>query len=211
MTIKKATANDSGQMQQKKFNDTGPHIVRHTYQPAAGTAFGVLGLVLADGVDIDTDEAALVAAIVLLAEVTAVANPRLYGESEADIEVNPEAPADPTHGWWLGTSVDANATVGVPGRTRGHSEKESQRQLVPNGKKWFVCNMVLPANVDQDATALAALEAALVGVTGITTARYLVGGQVRDDAKIADPENEGEWLDKANVKVESRLRIDPLE
>ena len=211
MTIKKATANDSGQMQLKRWNDTGPHIVRHTYTPAAGTAYGVLGLVLADGVDIDTDEAALVAAMTALATVTAVANPRLYGESEASIEVNPGGEDPDTHGWWLGSSVDSSYRVGVPGRTRGHTEKESQRQLVPDGKKWLVCNMVLPAYIDEDASAVTALESALVGVTGITTARYLIGGQIRADAQIADPENEGEWLDKANVKVESRLRIDPLE
>jgi hypothetical protein len=197
MTIAKATLKTSAQQQVELWNSAGPHVIQQTYAPPAGTNWAIVGLVMADAFDPDTDETTIVNAVEALSEVTTVGNPRIYGQTDADIEINPEAPEDPTHEWVLLVNSTMSMQAGTAGDKRTRVERELERVKPPSGKQWLVLNLVVPSPLD--AAGIAVLESAIQGVTGITTCEHLIDGTVRADAT------------QVSLQIEARIRLDEIE
>jgi len=197
VTVVKAELKSAAQQQLSLWNESGPHVLRTTYTPTAGLSWCVVGCVMADAFDPDGHEAALVAGIVALANVTAVAQPRLYGETPATIEVNPEPPEDPTHEVVLHTSSALSCTMGPV------TDRRSKYRPVkpPVAKQWMVLNLVLTGPLDT--AGIAALEAAIEaiqigGQQAVTQCEHLIGDTVPADAT------------GISLAIESRIRIDRI-
>jgi len=201
MAIVKATLKTAADQQLNLWNSSGPHVLRATYTPTAGMSWCVLGCVMADVFDPDAHENAVVNDIQALAAVTAVANPRLYGETPATIDINPEAPADPTHEVVLLVESNLAYGVGAVNDKRGRIIRENERVKPPVGKKWLVLNCIIPTPLDT--AGIAALEAAVEGVEiggvqAVTTCEHLIGDTVPSDASAI------------SLSIEARVRIDPI-
>ena len=201
MSIVKATLNPVAQQQQELWNSAGPHVVRTTYSPPAGTHWAVVGCVMAAAFDPDSHENPLVSAIEALSEVTSVASPRVWGETPSSILVNPDPPEDPTHECIMHVYSTLNMSVGETGDKRARCEQEHETIKPPLDKQWLVLNLVVPEALD--AAKIAALEAALesvqlAGQDAITKAEHLIDGTVRNDAT------------QVSLQIESRIRIDRI-
>jgi hypothetical protein len=192
MTIVKAALPSAAAQQELLYNRAGPNIVRETYTPSAGLHWAVVGCVMEDVFDPDTDEVDFVAAVEALSEVTNLVDPIIYGETPASIvDVGKEAVLYVTSGMRM--------TVGEGGDTRTRTEQEHETAKPPVDKQWLVLNLVVPSALY--AVGIAALEAALVGVqvssqNVISVAEHLIDGTVRSDA-----------VDVA-LTIEARIRVD---
>jgi len=201
VTVVKAELKSAAQQQLSLWNESGPHVLRTTYTPTAGLSWCVVGCVMADAFDPDAHEAALVAGIVALANVTTVAQPRVYGETPATIEVNPEPPEDPTHEVVLCVSSTLSCQVGAVDDKRDKIVKESETVKPPVAKQWMVLNLILTDPLDT--AGIAALETAIEaiqigGQQAVTKCEHLTGDTVPADAT------------GIRLAIESRIRINRI-
>ena len=196
MTVLQIEETSSAQIQLRTYNEASAMIKRPTYSPPAGTAWAVVGCVLADAATPADVDSTLVPAIEALSEVTSVADPRIWGQTPATLEINPEAPADPTHEIKIHCNANLSCQIGTAGDKYSYSERRSETQKPPLGKKFIILNIVVPAKLD--ATSKSALEAAITGITGIMVCEHLIDGQVPDDASTVQ------------LTIETRMRIDPI-
>ena len=197
MALDIITETSAAQQQLDAYNRASGMVRRSTYHPSAGTAWVVVGLVLADAA-VPGDEATLVSAIEALAEVTTVSNPRVWGQLPAELLSNPGGGEPDTHEAVLIVVASLGATVGYGGDTNSLAMRQHESITPPAGKKWMVINAVLPAEL-QSAQDIDDLEMVLEGVTGVTTAEHLVGGIVPANAS------------DVSLVIETRMRIDPVE
>ena len=153
-----------------------------------GTAWGIIGTVLNDVVeigDLDTIEAAIGA----LAQVTSV-NARCWLQTPASIEA-----AD--HECVVYVATRQSEAVGPGGDYFERYTDQRKTLKPPNGKKCAIWALRLPAELDD--TAITALELAMQGVTGIALAEHLVDGVVSARAPAA-----------GTLSVNVFMRIDPV-
>jgi hypothetical protein len=198
VTIAKATLPTARALQQRLYNSAGPNVVQKTYTPSAGTNWAVVGCVMEavydpDSVDPATNEAAFVAAVEALAEVTNLTDPIIYGETPASL-------ADAADECRLHVESRMSMKVGTGGDLRNRAENEHEMVKPPVNKQWLVLCLVVPAALD--ATKITALETALEGVqldsqNVITTAEHLIDGTVRADAT------------DVSLQLAARVRVDP--
>jgi hypothetical protein len=170
-------------------------VQRATYQPGAGLHWAVVGLVLHDAVTAN-DEAALIAAIEGLAAIVAVADPRVFGQLPAVLEVNAGL-AEPTHDITLHSTIRAAYVNGFIANNYSVVDQRHATVQPPLGKKWMVCNCVVAASPISQAE-IDAVQASLVALAGITEAKVLSWGTVPLTAT------------GISLAVETRMRIDPI-
>jgi len=192
MTIKQITEPSAAQDQLSDYNGSSM-VASSSYTPDQGTDWAVIGLLLVDAATPD-DEDAIVAALKGLDSITAVANPRLWGQLPAELL------AGETYEAKLHVTVTTGCTAGTANNQWWLQERKHSTAKPPLGKKWIVCNCVLPAALTDQAS-VDALESACEAIAGITTAKIMVFGSVPSPAT------------GIVVTVEGRMRIDeiPLE
>jgi len=195
MTIVEIVEPSEAQRQLALYNRASDMVKRADYTPPAGTAWAVVGLVLVDAAT-PANETTLINAMTALAEITAVANPRIWGELPSAILINPEG-GDPTHECKLCVESLLSARVGYGGDRQSLQQRKYEEVSPPLGKKWIVCNVVLAAPIAQAAD-IVALEAALTGIAGVTVAEHLIDGVVPENAT------------GAKLSITTRMRIDPI-
>jgi hypothetical protein len=156
----------------------------------ADVAWAVVGLVLVDAATPESVVNVLIPAIEALAEVTSVNGNQLYGQIPDTIE-----PAGYEAVLHVSSFMTANIGSGdvFIERTQAHETVKP-----PVGKKWCVALLRLPSELDD--TKIAALESALEGITGVTTAEHLIDG-VTSDRQSGD----------AQFKLAAHIRIDSVE
>lgn len=196
MTLAIITEPSAAQQQTDLFNRASRMVVTKTYTPPAGTAWTVVGMVLADAVTTD-NELALVAAMTTLAEITNVANPRFWVPTPSEILINPGGGEPDTHQLVLSTEARWAGNRGYGGDVVLFDGHQYEELSPPLGKNLFVCNCRLPAKITS-AQMIADLEGALVGITGINVAEHLIGDVVPVNAL------------GVSLKITTRMRIDPI-
>ena len=156
----------------------------------ANIAWCVVGTVVADAAT-PADVPTLKTAIEALAEVTSVNGNQLWGQIPSTIlAVNHEAV--------LHVTSQMSANIGSGGDVFRERIKAHETVKPPLNKKWCVWILRVPAALD--ATKIAALETALEGITGISTAEHLIDG-------LTSARQSG----NAALTVSAHLRIDPLQ
>ena len=191
MTLEIAAAETAATEQINDYNSHGPLVRQAIYSPPAGTEWAMIGLVLADAAVTD-DESTLVSDIEALAGISSVANPRFWGQMPASILVGV------THEGKLVSEAVLTCKTGFPS-----NQFDIQKRLFgivkpPVNKKWMVVNCVLPGAF-ADQAAVTAIETALEGITGITTAKLLLTDNVPSLAT------------NISLTVTTRMRIDEVE
>lgn len=187
----------AAQQQLDLYNRSSTTLIkRSTYSPPADTAWAVVGMTLAGAVT-EGDIPTIVASITALAQVTSVASPQFYGITPSDIEINPEAPEDPTHELKLYVETSLGCAVGYGADKRSLTQKQVEIMKPPLDTKFLVCNIVVPAELDE--SGISALEAAIGGVTGVGVCEHLVDGVVPSTAS------------QISLQIVTRMRIDAIE
>ena len=189
MSLVQITPPTSAQTQLASYNGSGM-VAHSSYNVPQGTNWAVIGLVLVDAAT-PADEDALVAALTGLADISTVGNPRLWGQLPESLEVGD------TYECKLHVTVTLGCTTGTPSNKWLLQERKYTTVAPPLGKKWMVCNCVLPAALTNQAS-VNTLQAACAAIAGITTAKVLVCGSVPSPAA------------GVVVTVESRMRIDEI-
>jgi hypothetical protein len=195
MTLLQPTEPTAAQDQLNDYNSS-VMVKRASYSPSAGMHYAMIGLVLADAA-VPGDEATLVADIVALAGITSVGNPRFWGQIPSTLHVNPGGEDPDTHEAVLYSTANLGCVTGTTNNNFSLSDRRHGTVKPPLDKKWMVINVVLPGGF-ADQAAVDVLETALEGVTGVTTAKVLLFGQVPDAAV------------SVSLSVETRVRIDPV-
>ena len=193
MTLKQITETTVSEQQMNTYNKASRMVQNEDYSPSAGTAWAVVGLVL-DGTTIPADENALIAAIVGLDEVTGVADPRFWGQTPAELFMNPGAPDPDTHRFEIVVASRMVYQKGYGGDVSSKAETDFEFQAVPLNTKWMLINIVIPAQLTTSQM-IATLESALQGVDKINVAEHLIDGVVPANAT------------DITLHIESRMRI----
>ena len=191
MTVYELTRPTAAQEQEAAWNQAigGAANRQATFSVPADVAWAVVGCVLADAVTVG-DMPTLVSAIEALSEVTSVNGDQFYGQAEGTIETAGRE-------FVLHVTARSSATIGggIP-----FTESVQKHNVVkpPLGKKWSLFVMRLPSQ--PDASDLTALDSAITGITGVTSAHNLVDGYTSS-----------RQVGNANLTVAAHLRLDPVE
>jgi len=189
MSITQITLPTAAQSQLDNYNGSRM-VARSSYSVPQGTNWAIIGLVLVDAATPE-DEAALVAALTGLAGISAVGDPRLWGQLPATLETGD------THQCKLHTTVTLGCTAGTANNNWSLQERKHATVAPPLGKKWLVVNCAVPSPLTNQMS-VDTLESACEGIVGVTTAKVLAFGSVPNPAT------------GVVVTVESRMRIDPV-
>lgn len=197
MTLERITETPLDQQQVALYGRASPMVKHSTYPLSAGAAWAVIGNVLADAA-VPGDEGTLVDAMEALAEITTVANPRIWGQMPAELLIN--AGGDPdTHEALLLVESHLTAQVGYGDDVQDYSLRLFEQVKLPLGKQWMLTNCRLPAEL-ASAQNIADLEAAIVGShAGFTLAEHLIGGLVPPNAS------------DVSLRITTRMKIVPIE
>ncbi len=164
--------------------------LRNEFSAPADVSYAIVGLVLVDAATAASVVSTLVPAIVALAEVTSVNGDQIFGQTPATVPTDFETTVN--------VQVDIRSEVGTGGDTFTNAERKFEKIKPPNAKKWVVVNLRVPT--DLDAAAITALESALTGITGVTTAEHLVSGVINSLT-----------VGNADIAITAHVRIDAVE
>ena len=192
MSLVQITAPSASQQQLDAYNGS-QMVARSSYNTPPGKDWAVIVLVLVDAAT-PAAEAPLVAALEGLAGIVTVANPRLWGQLPASLEIGE------TYECKLHVTVTTTCTTGTAENNWSLQARQHATTKPPLGKKWVVVNCIIPAALTDQAS-VDALESACKSIAGVTTAKVVMFGSVPNPAN------------NIIVIVESRMRIDeiPLE
>ncbi len=182
-------SSDQSQLATYNSNIGGGLKLKNEFLAPADVNYAIVGLVLVDGATAAGVASTLVPDIEALTEVTSVNGDQVFGQTPASVPTDFETTVN--------VQVDIKSAVGTGGDTFSNSERKFEKIKPPNDKKWVVVNLRVPT--DLDALAITALESALEGITGVTTAEHLVSGFINSLT-----------VGNANIVITTHVRIDPI-
>ena len=162
---------------------------RAEFTVPADTHWAVIGCVVADVVTQSDVTDTLVPAIEALAQVTSVNGDQFWGQIPASIEAA-------NHECVLYVTSRCVTGIGPAGDYFNETTQGVEQLKPPLDKKWFLAVLRVPAALDD--TAIAALEAAVAGITGVSSCEHLIDGTVSDRATAS-----------ASLVITAHLRIEP--
>ncbi len=198
MPIKELTPMSAAQQQLDSYNRAGGAGATNTFSLPAGTAWAVVGTIVADVVVIG-DVPTLEAAIDGLSEVDVV-EPLHWGQAPDEILANEGLP-EPTHETVLAVAGIRSQVVNFGGGDgQNDTRKLSPATPIkpPLDKKYVVWALAVPASLDQ--TAIAALKVAIAGAHAGLSAAYVLLKGTTDE----------EIVGNATLSIEARTRIDRI-
>ena len=162
--------------------------LQNSFAAPGGIHFAIVGLVLVDAANPANVESTLLPAITALAEVTAVHGDTLFGQ------IDPTVP--PSNEFVVIVSTTINGEEGSGGSNAGYTIRKTSSVNPPLDKKFVIVNLRVPSALN--GTSFGALETALAGLTGVTTARILTIGTVPTLT-----------IGNSTIEVQSAIRIEP--
>jgi len=181
--------NDEQQLANHNSNIGGGFKITNEFEIAADKHYAIVALLLEAGATAANIESTLLPAITALPEVVAVRGDQAFGQTDATVPSNTETV--------IHVRVNVISQIGPSGDTFESSERKFESITPPADTKFLVMTVQTPTAMD--AAAITALEVALVGITGITSAEHLICGSIVSLT-----------FGTATVKTESHIRVDGI-
>ena len=190
MVIHERVELTAAQLQVKELNEAGPGIKRASYDPPAGTAWCICGIVFGAAVTKTQADEVLPGLLDALAEVTETMPDRFWMPTPSECLT-----ADTQFNLHCSYTLSGTETFAGEGSQSYNQRGHRTLDAIPVSKLVGVYVLRLPAELDGPGRA--ALESAVEAIAGVTTCEVLLSGVV--------PAN----VTGATLNLEVRYRNDP--